>query len=258
MTPFSICCGSYSLPEFIALNLAQCRDLLGDAVPIIVADDRSAASEQIREVAADREVAYVCSERRRSHFSGDWQAIMVASKWAADQGAPVAIKLSQRLIPLHRRFFEKLLNPFDDPKVAIVLPGRPEKHQFARPESTFYHGFGHLTDVVAFRPEVLTPEFLEQVYRERASGKDKKKGDRLVEVAMGWVIANCLRGWKAVLVDELANHRMGEPRLYLRKAQSNRGEYLKLAEKHGIPGDFDLREWAIIERKGYIACGPMI
>ena len=71
------------------------------------------------------------------------------------------------------------------------------------------------------------------------------------------IAAKLLTG-KVRMLDALANHQIGQPKLYLRKAQSNRGEYIKLAEEHGLAGEFDVREWVAIEGKDYLPMGTII
>lgn len=255
---FAVVIGSYRLGDFVRLNIRQCRALFGDDTPILVSDDLSPESPAIKEMAALEDVSYVCPDARRSHFSGDWQAIVNASRWAEMNHRPYALKLSQRLIPLHPEFIDAIKRHLDDPKVGVVVPGQPHVRQFARPEATFYAGFGHLTDVVAFKPEALPAAMLVEAYRTLGSGPGKRRCDRLVEVCLGHVFKAISANWNAVKEDALANHRMGQPRLFIRKSQANRAEYQTLAEKHGLEGTWIMQEWAFIEQRGYMSTGPVV
>lgn len=250
--------GSYKLHDFVRLNLAQCRRLFGEDIPILMSDDRSPMSDLIAEAADMYGASYVCGEKRMSHFTGDMQHLLCAAKWGELTESDVCIKLSQRFIPLHEDFVKVLLDPFADESVVMVVPGQPKKRQMARPGSAFYAGFGLLTDCMAWRPRELPAETIEKFYRDQlADVNDAQKGKHLVEVTVGRIAAKLLQG-RVRMLDALANHQIGQPKLYLRKAQSNRGEYSKLADEHGLSGEWDVREWAAIEGKDYLPMGTII
>lgn len=258
MMKLSLVIGAYKLHDFVRLNLCQCRTLFGDDIPILVSDDRSPVSDLIAEAANDYDASYICGEKRMSHFTGDLQHLLCAAKWGELTESDVCIKLSQRFVPLVPEFVTTLTEPFNDPTVAMVVPGQPKKRQMARPGSAFYAGFGLLTDCVAWRPGALSSETIEKFYRDQlADVTDTMKGKHLVEVTIGRIAAKLLAG-RVRMLDALANHQIGKPKMYLRKAQSNRGEYAKLAETLGLSGEFDVREWAAIEGKDYLPMGPVI
>jgi len=254
----AICIGAYRLAEFVELNLCQCLRLFGEDTLVLVSDDRSPNSDAIKAIADKHGAGYVVGEKRCSHFSGDLQCFINASKFGELTGCDVIIKISQRFVPAHEQFVNVLLSPFEEPGVAMVFPGQPKKNQMARPGAMFYSGFGLLTDCVAWRPKELMAGQIESFYRDQLTDvTDQKKGKHLVEVTFGRIAAKLLDG-RIRSLDALANHHIGKPKLFLRKAQSNRGEYINLAKQHGIEGDFDVREWAAIEGKDYLPIGAII
>ena len=251
--------GSYKLCDYVDLNLAQCRKLFDEHDPyFLVSDDRSPRSKEIEAIAKKHGASYVVGEKRRSHFTGDLQSLLHAAKFGELTEAWLCIKLSQRFVPAHPDFVDLLLSQFGDLNVAMVLPGQPQKRQMARPSANFYSQFGLLTDCMAWRPAALPAEKIEQFYRDQlADITDQKKGKHLVEVTMGRIAERLLPG-RVRMLDGLANHQIGKPKLYLRKAQSNSGEYRQLAKEHGLEGTYDTREWVAIEGKDYIPVGVVI
>ncbi len=152
------------------------------------------------------------------------------------------MKISQRFIPLDG--FETRLEAELD-TVDAVLPSRLQPNQIARPGASFYLYFGHLTDVVAFRANIFTPDVLAQAYNQGFGGMSK--GDLFSELA--W---DRLRNrFNIRRVEWMANHEIGKPKLYLRKATSMAHEYMQLAKQLNIDGQFDCREWKVIEGHAY-------
>lgn len=252
---WAITIGAYRLCDFVALNLAQCRKLFGADTMLLVSDDLSHFGPQMSAIAERYEAGYMAPQARRSHFSGDFQALINAVVFAAATQSDAALKLSQRFVPCDG--LKALLEEtFSNPSVQIVLPGRPGTSQMARPSASFYSQFGILTDCIAIRRGAIPPDELVDVYRARH--RSEERGARLVETTLGWIIANRFRPENVAVLDQLANHSPLNPRkLFLRKSQSNRGEYIRLAEEHGIKGVFDLREWGLIEGPHYMAA-PLI
>ncbi len=233
--------GSYALVDFIRLNVLQCQTLWPFS-PLLISDDHSFRSEEIERMADELGVHYICSERRRTHTSGDWQAFVNGSVFGKEQEVDWVVKISQRFIPLEG-FAEKLEAELNE--VDAVLPGRMHPNQIARPGASFYLQFGHLTDVVAYKPSVFTPQILTEAYNQGFAGMSK--GDLFSEVAWD----RLRQRFNVRRVDWMANHEIGKPKLYLRKASSGTQEYFALAEKRGVSGFFDCREWKVIEGHAY-------
>lgn len=251
----AIVIGAYRLTDFVHLNIVQCRKVFGSDVPILISDDRSQESQQIRAVAEKHDCAYVCPPARRSHTSGDLQAFINGATFAGQLGVDVVLKLSQRLIPLEG--LEALvLPPFEDPNTWIVLPGQPDKSSFARQSAMFFNKFTALTDVVAWRPEKITAQMLSDAYKAQCHGA-KQRSDQFIEVFWGNLTQGAYKD-HSVSVKELANPTLGKRKAFLRKAQSHQHEYQQLALSHGIPGEFVIGEWAHIEKKEYMALAPQL
>jgi hypothetical protein len=240
----AITIGAYRLPQFVELCVVQSRKVFGQDVPILVSDDASLESPQIKAVADRHGAAYMCPPRRRSHTSGDWSAFINGAVMAGQVGADVVVKLSQRFIPL-AGFKELILDPFADESVKVVVPGQPKLHTFARSSARFFSKFTILSDCVAWRTDSLSADRLMEIYRDRVA-KAEKPSDQFVEVVWGH-ICNDLLPNNHRAVEELANPQIGKAKKYLRKAQTPAHEYGALAAAHGIAGDFPVAEWIHME-----------
>ena len=250
----AIVIGAYRLTDFVHLNILQCRKVFGD-VPILISDDRSQESPAMEALAKSLDCSYVCPPARRSHTSGDLQAFINGAIFAEQLEVDVVLKLSQRLIPLEG--LDQLILPhFGDPNNWIVLPSQPEKNTFARQSAMFFNKFTALTDVVAWRPEKLTGRMLSDLYK-RQCGNARQRSDQFIEVFWGTLTQGDYKD-HSVYVKELANPPLGKLKTYLRKAQSHQHEYQRLAQSHGIGGEFVIGEWAHIEKKEYLALAPQL
>lgn len=246
--------GAYRLADFVELNLCRVRVIFGPETECIVCDNVSPESPRIKEVAEKHDAAYSCITPRQSHFAADWQTFINGLVFARRVGADICMKISQRFVPVLPRFKGVLDAAFDNPQIWIVLPGRPQLRQIARPQARFYSKFGCLTDFVAMRVSEINPNMMLQRYRERVA-HPKAKWDSLIECTIGDLIAN---EWKDhhLLAPELTNHVAFQPKLYLRKAQSTQAEYAKVAAMDGIKGNWNLEEWLRIEGKVLYFCKP--
>jgi hypothetical protein len=244
----AITIGAYALPDFVELCCRRCRVLFPDA-PILIADDLSAQSADIQARAERHHCMYVVSQNRRSHFSGDIQAIITALALAEAQECDIALKISQRFIPVLPEFRSSMERAFSDPSISLVLPGRVDRRQILRPQSQFFSKFGIQTDVVAIRRGSIAPQTLVDTYRDRVNNP-KSKSDSLVETTIGYLAGTHFRGATAV-VAEWTNHRAHTAKVFLRRCQSSQEDYQKLGVIEGIKGKWDLREWGMIERKSY-------
>lgn len=250
----AITIGSYKLFDFARLNAAMCRRVWGDSVPILISDDLSHLSPDIRAWCDDNGVAYLCSPSRRSHFGGDITALINSVVFAESCECDYSLKLSQRMIPIAAGFREALERAMENPEVMMCVPGSPLQQQIARPASAFYARFGSLTDAVAFRTGAITGQKIRDTYAD-AFNSAKSRNDGLVEVVVARIASECFPNGH-VKLPEWTVHRPMQPKLFLRKSQSTHEEYEKVAKEVGIPtGQFDLREWLQIERENYL-CRP--
>lgn len=241
--------GAYRLTGFVRLNVLRCRRLWPD-VPILISDDRSPESAAMERLAEELECDYTCPDKRRSHFSGDFQSFINGLVFALEIGADVVLKLSQRCIPVLPEFRTAMEQAFEDERCQVVLPGQLNPQQIARPGARFYRKFGLLTDIVAMRADAISPEELLRVYRERNRGKP---ADSFSETTFGALLESNFRGPRHRLLDEWTHHRPGQPKLYLRKSQSSASDYQQVALMEGLKEfNWDLREWIQMEGKnGY-------
>lgn len=247
----AITVGCYALTSFVELNVLRCRHLIPE-VPILLSDDRSDASKDIQALAVKYDCDYVCPKKRRSHFSGDWNHIINSLVFAKEIGATVAVKLSQRCIPVLPGFFVALDRTFKDPEVQIAHPGQLNPNQIVRKASTFFKRFGCLSDMLAFRVGAIEPEELLSIYRMR--NNTGRAHDSFSETSIGFLLASRFPGNKARMIPEWTNHQQGMPKLFLRKAQSPSSDYVQIARMHGINADasmYDCREWREIQGSQY-------
>lgn len=251
---FSICIGAYKLADFVELNICRCRVIFGDDVPICIDDDKSESSGKIEAIAEKYDCYYVCSEKRRGHFAGDCQTIVNSLVFGNQIQSDISLKISQRVIPVLPRFREIFEEAFANPQIQIVVPGQIKQNQIARPAAMFFSKFGILTDVIGFRTGALDPTAFVDVYRERFQ-RGKNHADSLIETTIGYLIASRFKD-AAVISDELANHKPFQPKIYLRKSQALEREYQQIADMHGIAGQWDLRDWGLVERADYF-CRPV-
>ena len=248
MNRLAITIGCYKLVPFIRLNVLRCRRLL-PGVRILLSDDKSPESRAILDLACELDCDYVCGPRRRSHFSGDAQAIVNSIVFAEECGVEAALKISQRLIPVLPSFFGALERAFKDPDVQVVLPGRINKAQISRMSARFYAKFGILTDVIGFRRGAISPDEFLAVYRDRCK-EGRHPSDSFCETSVGYLLDKRFGGDKHRIIPEWTNHQHGMPKLYLRKSQSTTSDYCQIAAMENLPTDvstYDLREWREIE-----------
>ncbi len=245
--------GTFSLVNFVRLNLLRLQQLFSDC-PVLVADDRSENSDQIKALAEQFGCAFCGSTIQRGHFAGDMQTVIAGLSFAEQEGADILLKLSQRLVPILPVFRDYIETPFADERINIVVPGKISANQIQLPQSKFYSGFGILTDVIAIRVGSITPEQLLRKYTENFK-YGRFSPNVLVEVFFGQLLATHFA--KAAFVSPaLANHTPMEPCAFLRKATNDPKSYEMIAKMHGLKGDelmFDTRELAHIFGKDYLS-----
>lgn len=252
---FSICVGSYKMPDVVALNVAYLRKVFGDECPILVSDDLSDQSKSIRDWADSNGVAFIGSPRRRGHFCADVLSIINSIVFAESCGVDCGVKVSQRLIPIHPGFGEALEKAMDNPETMICLPGTPLKQQMSRPSSVFFHRMPVLTDVLAIRTGAISGQEMRDRYAAAFEGANHRN-DSVVELFMHKVISDRFPGSACVRLAEWSNHNPFGNRLYLRRSQNLTQDYVKAAEAVGYDAKaIDLREWNAIERENYL-CRP--
>lgn len=254
MPSVAVTIGSYNAPAFLLLSVIKLRQIFGRDVPILISDDLSSESSDIRSWADDSGLGYICSPSRRGHFCGDLCAMVHGQVFAESCGCDVSLKLSQKFIVLHPDFRVAMERAFEDPVVQVATPGRPLLQQLARPGARFYARFGLLTDVIAIRSGAITGQEIRDIYADQFENA-KTHTDSLIEVTVDRMISTRFPGPASVLLPEWTNHTPFKPKLYLRKSQSVRDEYVRAAAEVGMESDFDLREWLQIEKNNYL-CRP--
>lgn len=247
----SITIGSYKMPSMVKANVACCRSVFGPETPILISDDKSHLSDEIKAWADDNGVAYLGNSARMSHFSGDMQALVRAVVFAESCETSVALKISQRFIPIADGFRLALEAAMDNPEVMMCLPGQVLPQQVARPQSGFFARFGSLSDCVAIRTGAITGQKIRDIYAECFNGA-KSRNEGLVEVVVAKIANNCFPGNACQRLAAWTNHVPFQKKLYLRRCQSTQEEYIRIGVD---PQDADLREWLQIERENYL-CRP--
>lgn len=226
---FAITIGSYMLADFVELNVLQCRHVFGPDVPILISDDISKNSPEIRDLAERLNVHHVAGGPR-GHFAGDIAAGINSLSFARQMGADLALKLSLRLMLVDPIAADILSNHFASPNIWLGVPGRISAHTIKQAASRFFANFSVLTDIVCVRTDSITPEQLKDRYEHRVRNA-RNNHDKLIESL-----------WANLLDTHFANHTafMEEfsmprnPAIYLRKAQSQPADYERLALDRGM------------------------
>jgi hypothetical protein len=249
----AIALGTYKLYDFVKLNLLQLQKIFPDS-PIVLNDDKSERSEDIKKLAEEMGVAMSGSAIRRGHFAGDIQNYVSGLEFAQQEGADILLKLGQRFIPLLPIFRTYIEEPFLDPNIRILVPGRISAAGIRLPSSKWYSGFGILSDCVAIRVGSISPkEFLEAYTSNYKFSRFSP--NLLVEVFLGQLLATVFQNSSFVSMN-LANYKPGEHPAFLRKTQCDPRAYQALAETHGLTGgDYPCDEYAFLEKGGYL-CRP--
>ncbi len=238
---FAIVIGSYDMPNFVELQLRSLPKIFPGA-PILVSDDLSQHSAEIREVAGRFDAYYVCSNTHRGHFAGDCQDAVNGLAFAAQHEADLLLKISQRFVltdPVTREILERY---FSDPEVWLAFPGKIHPSSIKRAESRFFSNFSTVTDFFAIRPEKLNPETLKNLYETRVK-EQRNRFDTLIEPLWAYIGDVTLAG-HAIRMPEFSSHYPGRPPIYLRKCQQEPADYIVFAGEHGMPEFLPLlMEW---------------
>lgn len=241
---FSIVIGSYDLPNFVELQLRSLPKMFPGA-PILVSDDLSQHSAEIRDIAAKYDVFYVCSNTHRGHFAGDCQDAVNGLAFAQDQMTDLLLKISQRFLlcdPVCREILEKY---FADPEVWLAFPGKIHPGSIKRAESRFFANFSTVTDFFCVRTGKLEPSTLKNLYETRVK-EQRNRFDTLIEPLWAYVGDVTLAG-HTIRMPEFSSHYPGRPPIYLRKCQAEPSEYQIFAGEHGMPEFLPLlQEWRML------------
>lgn len=241
---FAIVIGSYDMPNFVELQL-RCLPKIFPGAPILVSDDLSRQSAEIRDVAARFDAFYVCSSTHRGHFAGDCQDAVNGLAFAMDQKTDLLLKISQRFIlcdPVCREILEKY---FSDPEVWLAFPGRIHPGSIKRAESRFFANFSTVTDFFAVRPAKLGAETVKNLYETRVK-EQRNRFDTLIEPLWAYIGDVTLAG-HAIRMPEFSSHYPGRAPIYLRKCQQEPADYIVFAGEHGMPEFLPLlQEWRML------------
>lgn len=246
-----IALGTYKLYDFVKLNLLQLQKIFPDA-SVIISDDKSERSDDIKTLAEEFGCAFCASTIRRGHFGGDVQSTVNGIAFAEQEGADIVLKLSQRLVPVLPQFREFIEKPFVDPKVNIIVPGRISQGQIRLPQSKFFGSFGVLSDVFAIRVgSISAKEFLDGYVQNMKFGRFAAQ--LLCEVYLGQLLATVFSNSAYISMD-LANHKPSSQMVFLRKAQCDPNAYQMVANFHGLTGGhYPCEEYGVMEGRGYLS-----
>lgn len=238
---FAICISSYLFPDFVELNCIMVKHVFGSATPILISDDKSVNSEAIEAVAGKYGAAYDCSRLRKSHFAGDLQSILNSIVFARSQNCDVAIKISLRLILLDPTLKDVFTDRFKNHICNLILPSKVRPNQVIRRESAMFSMMPVLTDIILLRASAIEPQELIDHYRNKCTN-ERSPHASLIEALFMDLVHGKFKDSHHV-EDAISAHQPNQPHRFLRKAQNNRVEYLDLAKRLGITGEFQTAEW---------------
>lgn len=229
---FAIVIGSYDLPQFVELQLRSLPKLFPGS-PILVSDDLSQQSAEIRDIAARFDAYYHCSSTHRGHFAGDCQDAVNGLAFAEEHGTDLLLKISQRFVLCDSACREILERYFSDPEVWLAFPGRIHPGSIKRAESRFFANFSTVTDFFCIRTGKLSPLSLKELYEGRVK-EQKNRFDTLIEPLWAYIGDVTLAG-HCIRMPEFSSHYPGRPPIYLRKCQAEPADYIVFAGEHGMP-----------------------
>jgi len=228
---FAACIGSYALPQFVELNIRALRHVFGAGLPILISDDISEHSGQIRDLAAETDVHHVAGGPR-GHFAGDAMACCNALAFAESEGSDIALKLSQRFVlcePVAREILERY---FADKNISLTLPGRIPPGTIKRAESRFFSSLAVQSDILAIRTGTISPAELKETYESRVRSNAMRHAS-LIEGLWAHLIDTKFATSYAFM-PEFTVPYPGRAPLYLRKCQSEPAAYQALADRLGM------------------------
>jgi hypothetical protein len=229
---FAVTIGSYNLPDFVRLNILALRKVFGEDVKILVSDDWSDRSVEIRDLAERLGTHHLCASSHRGHFAGDVSSTIAALAFAESEKADVAIKISQRFLlcePAAREIIERY---FSDPEIWMAMPARLHPGSIKRAESRFFASLTTITDLLCVRTWKLRPSTLKELYEERVNNR-RSRHDTLVEALFSYISDVTLAG-HCVRMPEFSNPYPGRPPIYLRRSQSEAAQFQTFAAELGF------------------------
>lgn len=241
--------GAYRLYDFVKLGLHQLADLSPES-PVLVSDDLSPESKAIEQLAGNMGVEYRCSQKKRGHFGGDFQALINAMAFAESHDCDVAVKVSQRFIFRERDAIDVIETTFSDDNICVATPGQPRR-AIGNKSTQGFTKFAVLSDIVMIRVGCLSPAELLEIYRDRIR-REIVPWKEFIECVVHELHTNKFPG-RSVLVKEFTDHQDPARPIYCRRYQTVEAEYIKLANKHGFGGRFPVNEWGQIEGPRYFA-----
>lgn len=246
---FAATVSSYQLVDFVELNVLALRRVFGD-IPILISDDWSDKSVEIRDLATRLGTHHLCSDSHRGHFAGDACSCCNALAFAEAEGADVCVKVSQRFVlcaPAAREILERY---FADPEIHLVLPGRVAPGTIKRAESRFFSNLSTQSDLVCVRTGKLRPNTLKELYESRVRAKQSRH-DSLIEALWGFIMDVTLAG-HASQAPEFTHPYPGRPPIYLRRCQAEPAHYQALAQELGMTSfNVLLQEWRALAGQLY-------
>lgn len=243
---------AYRLCDFVHLGLKQLRRLSPES-EILVSDDISPESPGIAALASQNGAAYICSKKRRGHFSGDIQSLVYALGFARDRECDVAVKVSQRFIFRKVEAIEAIKRAFENPNICAATPGQPRVNGHAPAAAKGFGQFTTLSDVVSIRTNALSPEELLHMYRKKIT-TDRAPWASFIEICVDLLHSEKFPG-RTLKLEELTNPT-SDP-IFLRRYQASDVQYRQLAGEHGFGGAFCCDEWARIDGRRYL-CRPRV
>lgn len=251
MLKFAVTVGAYELDWFVELQILSLRHVFGKDVPILVSDDISKRSVEIKEIAERYGVHHTVSQTHRSHFGGDCQAAVNALAFAECEGADIAVKVSQRLLlcePAVRDILEKY---FADPDVWLCLPGRIAAGTIKRAESRFFSNLSCQSDVLCIRTGSIKPAELKETYESRVRNRQSRHGSLIEALWSDLIDTKFNHHYRLVL--ELTHPYPGRDPIFLRRCQVEAADFMKQAERLGLKrqGAVYLQEWRALAGGAY-------
>jgi hypothetical protein len=229
---FAVTISAYQLVDHIHLNVLALRRVFGPELPILISQDWSDKSVEIRDLAERLGTHHLCADSHRGHFAGDLNNTIAALAFAEAEKADVAIKISQRMLlcePAAREIIEKY---FSDPEIWMALPARLHPGTIKRAESRFFANLTTLTDLLCVRTWKLRPTTVKELYEERVNSR-KSRHDTLIEALFSFISDVTLAG-HCVRMPEFSGHPPGRPPIYLRRSQSEPAQFQTLAAELGL------------------------
>lgn len=245
---FALTISAYKFADFTELNVRMLNHVFPGS-PVLISDDVSEASGQIKSVAEKYGCAYTCSRVRKNHFAGDLQSIINSLVFAKSVGADVACKISLRLILMDPKLKDMMADRFTNHLCSMIAPCKVQPNQLLRRESMTFTMLPLLTDFLAFKVSDIQPQELIDHYRNKLSS-ERVKHAALIE-ALACDLAHGKFKDRHYISDELGRHQPGQPHRFLRKCQNNQIQYLDLARHLGIAGEFNTFEWSKLEGVNY-------